>query len=97
MVMKFMIVFQMVAPRSLDELAASVEWWDEGTTTAPDWTAVEGRVGSAPWPRAFLNTPMMRGAGRDRYFLYMVCCSGGRYSINNFINFVNGLVPVGSE
>jgi hypothetical protein len=88
--MKFIIVFQMVAPRSVDELAASVEWWDdEGTTTAPDWTAVEGRVGSAPdwtavegrvgsapWPRAFLNTPMMRAAGRDRYFLYMVCCSG---------------------
>jgi len=76
MVLKPRVVFQMVAPRSLEELAASLEWWDEGTTGE----GVEGRVGCAPWPRAFIKTPMMRAAGRERYFLYMVCCAGQRFA-----------------
>ena len=83
MFQSFILLLQMVAPRSLDELAGSLEW-EEGTT---DWTGgVRGRVssGSAPWVRAFLATPRMKEAGREGLFLYMLCCSGiglrrGRY------------------
>lgn len=72
---------KMVIPRSLDELAASLEW--EDTAVASDssssWLGVRARVASstaAPWARAFLATPRMQEAGRGELFLYMVCCSG---------------------
>ncbi len=72
------VSLQMLVPRSLDELAASLEWEEE---MAADWTSgVRGRVASssAPWARAFLAMPRMREAGREGLFLYMLCCAGER-------------------
>jgi len=72
----------MVAPRSLDALAATCLDWDETATAAvaADWAPIRVRLAAGgttgAWGRAILATPRIREAGRELLFLFMVCCSG---------------------